>query len=501
MIDDADGPTSIAGVMGGKRSEVHDDTTRVLMEAATWNGPNIQRTSSRLGLRTEASGALREGPVARAGDGGQAVAAQLMVELCGATLVRGTIDVGGPGRAAKTLRLRDAQVERLLGTEVPRLASRPAAGGARVRRHRRRRRPRRHRPARLAQRRHPRGRPDRGGRALRHGAAAGHDPARHGASGRLTRRAALRRRAEDALVGAGLSRGDRLERSGAEPRRPARVRREPPPCACRTRCPRTRRTCARRCSARCSTSPSATSARGRDDVRLFEEGGRYCAATRAAPAGRRGPRAWRRSPDERTHLGALLTGPVRPPTWADPRRRRPTSSPPRACWRRCSNALRVPLRSSPRSEPFLHPAAPRACRGRRRRRLARRELHPAVAGRVGLDGRGGLRARPRRSSLPHATSVPRTTDLTSFPAIRQDLARRPGRPSPRARSSSVVRARGGALRDVRVFDVYRAQGRDRRWPCGSSSARRSHADRRGDRAAAREDRRRRSNKLDGELRG
>ena len=56
LIEDADGPTSIAGIMGGARSEVNDTTTRVLMEAATWNGPNIQRTSTRLGLRTEASG-------------------------------------------------------------------------------------------------------------------------------------------------------------------------------------------------------------------------------------------------------------------------------------------------------------------------------------------------------------------------------------------------------------------------------------------------------------
>ena len=56
VIDDAEGPTSIAGVMGGVRSEVNDGTTRVLMEAATWNGPNIQRTSTRLALRTEASG-------------------------------------------------------------------------------------------------------------------------------------------------------------------------------------------------------------------------------------------------------------------------------------------------------------------------------------------------------------------------------------------------------------------------------------------------------------
>src|SRR5581483_2913609 len=44
VIDDADGPTSIAGVMGGARSEVAGDTTRVLMEVANWVGPNIKRT-------------------------------------------------------------------------------------------------------------------------------------------------------------------------------------------------------------------------------------------------------------------------------------------------------------------------------------------------------------------------------------------------------------------------------------------------------------------------
>src|SRR5579875_3382615 len=45
LIADADGPTSIAGVMGGERSEVSATTTRVLMEAATWEGANIHRTA------------------------------------------------------------------------------------------------------------------------------------------------------------------------------------------------------------------------------------------------------------------------------------------------------------------------------------------------------------------------------------------------------------------------------------------------------------------------
>ena len=55
LVCDRERPTGIAGVMGGQVSEVSDATTRVLLEAATWNGPNILRTSNELGLRSEAS--------------------------------------------------------------------------------------------------------------------------------------------------------------------------------------------------------------------------------------------------------------------------------------------------------------------------------------------------------------------------------------------------------------------------------------------------------------
>ena len=68
------------------------------MEAANWNGPNIQRTSTRLGAAHRGLRALREGPRARAGDGrARSSPRELMLELTGARLCRGTIDVGGPG--------------------------------------------------------------------------------------------------------------------------------------------------------------------------------------------------------------------------------------------------------------------------------------------------------------------------------------------------------------------------------------------------------------------
>ncbi|MDQ4041338.1 MAG: phenylalanine--tRNA ligase subunit beta, partial [Actinomycetota bacterium] len=119
VIEDAEGPTSIAGVMGGARSEVSADTTRVLMEAATWIGPNIQRTSLRLGLRSEASARFEKQLQPEQAMEAQAVAARLMVELCGARLVEGTVDVGGPGPEPAVLALREARVAQLLGAAIP----------------------------------------------------------------------------------------------------------------------------------------------------------------------------------------------------------------------------------------------------------------------------------------------------------------------------------------------------------------------------------------------
>src|SRR3954452_7859141 len=103
LICDAEGPTSIAGIMGGRRSEVQLTTTRVLMEAANWNGPNLQRTSSRLALRTEASARFEKGLAPEQAMDGQILATQLMLELTGARLVEGTIDVGGEGPPPRTI--------------------------------------------------------------------------------------------------------------------------------------------------------------------------------------------------------------------------------------------------------------------------------------------------------------------------------------------------------------------------------------------------------------
>jgi phenylalanyl-tRNA synthetase beta chain len=120
LIEDADGPTSIAGVMGGARSEVGQDTRRVLLEVANWNGPNIHRTSWALGLRSEASGRFEKGLAPEQCLHAQAVATRLMVELCGATVAPGTIDVGEQWQqlGSATIALRETRVRAILGVPV-----------------------------------------------------------------------------------------------------------------------------------------------------------------------------------------------------------------------------------------------------------------------------------------------------------------------------------------------------------------------------------------------
>jgi phenylalanyl-tRNA synthetase beta chain len=117
VIEDAQGPTSIAGVMGGARSEVAEGTQTVLLEAATWNGPNIHATSQKLALHSEAATRFAKGLQPEQTLWGQALATRLLLDA-GAEVAPGTLDIGGAGPAPETLVLRSARVASLLGVEV-----------------------------------------------------------------------------------------------------------------------------------------------------------------------------------------------------------------------------------------------------------------------------------------------------------------------------------------------------------------------------------------------
>lgn len=61
LITDSLNALGIAGVMGGKDSEITDSTTTILLEAAIFDPVNIRKTATRLGLPSEASKRFQHG--------------------------------------------------------------------------------------------------------------------------------------------------------------------------------------------------------------------------------------------------------------------------------------------------------------------------------------------------------------------------------------------------------------------------------------------------------
>jgi phenylalanyl-tRNA synthetase beta chain len=508
LIEDAAGPTSIAGIMGGARSEVQPDTSRVLMEAANWDGANIHRTSLKLGLRSEASGRFEKGIQPEQAMDAQAVSTRLMLELTGARLVPGTIDVGGEGPPPKTIRLREARVESLLGAPIPRArcaeilralefatidtddgldVTVPTFRRADVTRE-----------ADLI---------EEVARLDGLDKLAATLPSRHGASGRLTARQRQRRAATDALTAQGLHEivgwsftnpdlADRLRLGAEHPLRRTVTLANP-----------------------LSTDLSAlrttllgslldvtrhNRARGVGNVRLFEAGAVYLptgdgtgsaapgggalgtgsaapgggalgtgsaapgggalGTGSAAPGGgalgtgSAAPGGGALLPGEPYHVGALLTGTVRPPSWRD-------GQPPgvdffsaKGVLQGLMDALRADWRLQPAHEPFLHP-------GRSARIVVAGEeagwvgeIHPLVAAQ--WDLRDTVAAfELNLDAVPEpATTLYR--EVSGFPDVREDIAVVVPEHVTAAQLLALVRHAGGRLLvGAEVFDVYRDRER------------------------------------------
>jgi phenylalanyl-tRNA synthetase beta chain len=113
VIDDAERPVSLAGVMGGLDTEVSATTTRVLIEAAVWDPAAIRATSRRLGLVSEASQRFerRVDPAGAARAAARAVA--LLTELAGARPVATTHAVSDPAPAFTARPVVEVDTERV----------------------------------------------------------------------------------------------------------------------------------------------------------------------------------------------------------------------------------------------------------------------------------------------------------------------------------------------------------------------------------------------------
>lgn len=83
IIADSGKPLAIAGVMGGKGSEVTEATTDILLESAYFKPAVVRRTAKRLGLHTESSHRFERGVDPNGVLHASALAARLIIELAG----------------------------------------------------------------------------------------------------------------------------------------------------------------------------------------------------------------------------------------------------------------------------------------------------------------------------------------------------------------------------------------------------------------------------------
>ena len=454
VIEDAEGPTSIAGLMGGARSEVGGATTRVLLEVANWHGPAIHRASWALGLRSEASGRFEKGLAPEQCMHAQAVASQLMIELCGAQLMPGTIDLGAEGEwvppAARTIRLRERRVPAILGVPVAL-----------------------ERQAEILE-------------ALDFAPAGSEDgldvtvpalrredvtrevdlveevaridglerlpatlPARRGAAGRLTHAQRVRRAAEDALVGRGLH--EIVGWSFADPRLLDRLLIAPDHPLRRVVTvanPLSDGQSMMRPTLLGSLLDAARHnvSRGRPDIAIFESGTVYRAAAPESAANER-------PADEHHGLGVLLSGHTTPRAWRGERTQADFFA-AKALLAGLLDRFHVRCSVAPADWPFLHPGRSAAVFGGETMLGFLGELHPLVAGAWGLE-----RTAAFAIDLGELASIaPETVSFQpfgAFPALRQDLAvTLPESVTAEELLALVRRAGGETLEEAEVFDVY-----------------------------------------------
>jgi len=118
-IRDAEGPIALAGVMGGRNSEVSTGTRDILLESAWFFPPSIRKTSRVLGLRSESSYRFERGTDIEGLAFALDRAAAMIAELAGGQVAGGKIDDYPSKYEPPSISLAVEKAGRILGVEVP----------------------------------------------------------------------------------------------------------------------------------------------------------------------------------------------------------------------------------------------------------------------------------------------------------------------------------------------------------------------------------------------
>ena len=118
VIADAQRPVAIAGVMGGKDTEVSDSTRNILLESAFFDPRNVRRVSRKLSLMSDSSYRFERRVDPECVDWASRRAAKMILEIAGGQAVEGVIDQNYLEGNKVSVSLKMSRLNSLLGLKI-----------------------------------------------------------------------------------------------------------------------------------------------------------------------------------------------------------------------------------------------------------------------------------------------------------------------------------------------------------------------------------------------
>ncbi len=119
VIADGKKPSCLAGIMGGRESEIEDDTENLFLEAAKFRRDSVRKTGRALGIRTESSGRFEKGVDIVNVEFAMNRALQLINDLDAGDIIEGVIDRNEGLPEDKILKVTTSSILELLGVDIP----------------------------------------------------------------------------------------------------------------------------------------------------------------------------------------------------------------------------------------------------------------------------------------------------------------------------------------------------------------------------------------------
>jgi phenylalanyl-tRNA synthetase beta chain len=119
VIADASRPQAIAGIMGGRDSEVTDDTADIFLEVANFDPTRIRTARRALGMSTDASYRFERGVDVGVAPRALERVAQLIIAIAGGTIAGAPVDLYAGELPRAPIALRVSRAEQVLGEKLP----------------------------------------------------------------------------------------------------------------------------------------------------------------------------------------------------------------------------------------------------------------------------------------------------------------------------------------------------------------------------------------------